>query len=120
MTRRAEWCREFRVALTVPTRRGFLAGLLSALAAPAIVRASSLMPISVSRQSLLVNQNSLLTIDMITREAIKLFKSSNAFIQELNKEYEKDFAFCNGPQWEWPLTVERVPLAIGQTVLRVT
>lgn len=32
-------------SLILPSRRGFLAGLVSALAAPAIVRAASLMPV---------------------------------------------------------------------------
>lgn len=36
--------------------------------------------------------NSLLTIDMITREAIKLWYNSNAFIQNINTQYDGSFA----------------------------
>ena len=36
--------------------------------------------------------NSLLTIDMITREAIMLFRNSNAFIQNLDRQYDDQFA----------------------------
>lgn len=36
--------------------------------------------------------NSILTIDMITREAIMLFRNSNAFIQNLDRQYDDQFA----------------------------
>lgn len=36
--------------------------------------------------------NSLLTIDMITREAVRLFKNSNLFIQNLDTQYDGSFA----------------------------
>lgn len=36
--------------------------------------------------------NSLLTIDSITREAVRLFKNSNLFIQNLNTQYDGAFA----------------------------
>lgn len=36
--------------------------------------------------------NTLLTIDMITREAIMLFRNSNAFIQNLDRQYDDQFA----------------------------
>lgn len=36
--------------------------------------------------------NSLLTIDMITREAIRLWRNSNAFIQKLDHQYDSSFA----------------------------
>lgn len=36
--------------------------------------------------------NNLLTIDMITREAIRLWKNSNAFIQRLDHQYDSSFA----------------------------
>jgi hypothetical protein len=36
--------------------------------------------------------NSLLTIDMITREAVSLFKNSNAFIQNIDTQYDPAFA----------------------------
>jgi hypothetical protein len=36
--------------------------------------------------------NSLLTIDMITREAIMLFRNSNAFIQNLDRQYDDQYA----------------------------
>jgi hypothetical protein len=36
--------------------------------------------------------NSLLTINMITRKAIALFRNSNAFIQSLDRQYDNQFA----------------------------
>lgn len=36
--------------------------------------------------------NSILTINMITREAIKLFRNSNAFIMEIDRQYDDSFA----------------------------
>jgi len=36
--------------------------------------------------------NSLLTIDMITREAVRLFRNSNAFIQNINRQYDDQYA----------------------------
>src|SRR3954470_3178249 len=36
--------------------------------------------------------NSLLTIDLITREAVRLFKNSNLFIQNIDTQYDSQFA----------------------------
>lgn len=36
--------------------------------------------------------NQLITIDMVTREAIMLFRNSNAFIQNLDRQYDDQFA----------------------------
>lgn len=36
--------------------------------------------------------NSLLTIDMITKEAVRLFKNSNAFLQQIDRQYDSQFA----------------------------
>lgn len=36
--------------------------------------------------------NDLLTIDMITREAIRLWKNTNAFLQEIDNQYDDQFA----------------------------
>lgn len=78
-------------------RRSILTGLVALVAAPAIVKVSSLMPVN----SKLVPSwpigygNSLLTIDEITREAVRLFQNSNAFIEKMDREYE----FYNGEQW---------------------
>lgn len=36
--------------------------------------------------------NSLLTIDMITREAVRLFKNSNLFVQNIDTQYDNAFA----------------------------
>lgn len=82
----------------IASRRSFLAGLGSLLAAPAIVRAEILMPV----RGIIVptrNMNSLLTIEMITREAIKLFVQSNAFLQNIDLQYRERYAFASGPQW---------------------
>jgi hypothetical protein len=41
---------------------------------------------------LIIMANSLLTINMITREAIRLWKNSNAFLQNIDRQYDADFA----------------------------
>lgn len=68
-------------------RRGFIGGLISVFAAPAIVRIDSIMPIS--SRLIIPTNNSYLTIQIITREAIQLFKNSNLFIQNL--QYDDQF-----------------------------
>jgi len=73
-------------------RRGFLTGLTSlVVAAPAIVRVSSLMPLSgFVMPAITLDEyagNQLLTIDMITRQAIKLFCNSNGFLREREEDF---------------------------------
>ena len=36
--------------------------------------------------------NSLLTINMITREAVRLWKNTNSFIQHIDTQYDDQFA----------------------------
>jgi hypothetical protein len=36
--------------------------------------------------------NTYLTIDMITKEAVRLFKNSNLFIMNMDTQYDKQFA----------------------------
>ena len=36
--------------------------------------------------------NSILTVDMITREAIELFRNSNAFLMNINRQFDDEFA----------------------------
>jgi len=64
-------------------RRAFLRGALSLIASPAIVRATSLMPI---RAFLIApappSPKTLLTIELITREAVRLFRNSNHLLEE--------------------------------------
>lgn len=88
------------------SRRGFLAGILAALATPAIIKtAGLLMPI---KPALIVPElvvfgeqsveaygfapRALLTIDMITREAVKTWKHSNAFLRMVDAQYGDMFA----------------------------
>jgi hypothetical protein len=77
--------------LAQPTRRGLLRGFAALLAAPAIVRVSSLMPISpqdeifidlIPPPGVVGNGSCLLTVQMITREAIRLWAQNNAFIRD--------------------------------------
>lgn len=76
-------------------RRGFLQGLASLFAAPAIVRIEALMPVIVvpPAPALIVpNYNTLLTINMITREATRLFRNSNWFIRTIGQQFDEEFA----------------------------
>jgi hypothetical protein len=103
-------------SLAIPSRRGFLAGLAGLfVCAPAIVRASSIMPVkalSLVQEGPVIAYpmlgvkpewaNSLLTISMITREAIKLFENSNEFIRNIDRQYDEEFFASdasNGYQW---------------------
>lgn len=83
------------------SRRGFLGALTGLVAAPAIVRAAELMPIRPVHHDVLFGQlatrpewgvvvppqSTLLTIDMITREAVRLFVNSNRFLQSLERQF---------------------------------
>lgn len=68
------------------SRRGFLGGLF---AAPVIVRASSLMSIKPFEEEFLTSpyyyydfpSNGLLTPNMIAKEAIRLWRKSNQFLE---------------------------------------
>lgn len=84
-------------------RRGFLGSILLAGVAPAIVRADSLMrivPIETLVEQVDVTDlviasrmpgNSLLSIDMITREALKIAHEKFAFLKELNAETDRAY-----------------------------
>lgn len=79
-------------------RRSVLLGLGALFAAPAIVKASSLMkvaPTEIWRPL----PHQLLTIDQITREAVERFVNSNEAIKEMNRQYEADYKFVSGEQW---------------------
>lgn len=77
------------------SRRGLIGSLIALTAAPAIVRVESLMKLApteiIKPQIIPPNSNSILTINMITKEAIKLFKNSNSFIQDVGSQYEELF-----------------------------
>ncbi len=92
----------------IPSRRSFLRGFGALLAAPAIVQVANLMPIRAPQlvtKTEIINQvlinsgisvsrsNSLLTLDMITREAVQLFTQNNAFLQSMNKQWNSEFEF---------------------------
>jgi hypothetical protein len=88
-------------------RRGFLGSILAACAAPAIVRADSLMrivptdtlvafgthTIEAEYDEFVVTScvgNRLLTIDMIVAEALRIAHDKAAFIGQVNREYSLD------------------------------
>src|ERR1700730_12826133 len=97
-------------SVLVPSRRGFLTGLAASLfAAPAIVRAASLMPVKALAEGQLVTRLDVLygsfhirpewalqcdisSINQTTREADRLFTESNEFLQNINSQYDEAFA----------------------------
>lgn len=100
------------------SRRGFLGGVLAVVSAPAIVRVESLM--ALPKPEILIPQvetaveyalrtNPLLTMEQITREAVTLFRNSNAFLMQLDNEYARDFEFMQGEQWLSPQLKIRPP-----------
>ena len=88
-------------------RRGFLHGILALGAAPAIVRIGSLMPV----RSIVVPTtaetieygyvagaglgNTILTIDMITREALRLLEKNITMVRGINQSFEEEFKKCD-------------------------
>lgn len=112
-------------ALILPSRRGFLGLLVSAFAAPAIVQASSLMPIRALQAAAanplqldefaarvcearfdalaktvlddleIAECKSHLLFTQIARESVKLFVNSNSFIQNVNTQFDEHFAADN-------------------------
>lgn len=83
----------------ITSRRGFLAGLVSALAAPAIVQATNIMPVKVMPDVLTLDEYfdrvmspNLLTLQMIVHEAVRQFQNTNAY---LSKDWDRVFA--DGP-----------------------
>lgn len=117
------------------TRRALLTGLVAFAAAPAIVRAESLMPVrtEIIRPSvgkflrirlpndfiisdgpglgLTSSGNSLLSINLITREAVRLFQNSNAFIQFINRDFEREFGYNDGINWHSPRAKNQITFA---------
>jgi hypothetical protein len=61
--------------------------------------------------------NQLLTQAMITREAVRMFANSNAFLAAVEAGYEADFAFYSWTQWAAeeaaPLISPQLALAAG-------
>lgn len=78
-------------------RRGFLGAILAAGCAPAIVRASSLMKVSgiiipTTAEVIAVNGgNRLLSIEMITREALMILEKNLKFCEDVNESWDGEF-----------------------------
>lgn len=77
--------------MIIPSRRSFVAGLASLFAAPAIVSASSLMPVSSAVFAPTLRGSHLLTPHMISREAVRLFCNTNMFIKNIDLQYDEAF-----------------------------
>lgn len=65
------------------------------------------------RTNLLMQQNE------ITRDAVRLFKNSNAFIEEMNRQYEAEFDYINGVQWVESVAppIDKLALAVAAPVV---
>ncbi len=66
------------------SRRSLFAGIGALIAAPAIVRAASLMPV---RAIVPARRNIYLTFAEISREAIYQFRYSNTFIANIDRQW---------------------------------
>lgn len=103
------------MAIIQSSRRGFLTGLVSVLAAPAIVRVASIMPVSTPASGIggvhaLIygggrggGKSNLLMIRQITFEAIRMFQNSNAFLTQIDQEYREALEISSGQQWPAPI-----------------
>jgi hypothetical protein len=87
-------------------RRGFIGGALALIAAPAIVKASSLMKVAPTEIiSLDPWSNSYLSVQEIVRESVRQFRNSNAFVRAMQEQYREDYEFMAGNaenDWQWP------------------
>lgn len=71
------------------SRRGLFRGIVGVLAAPAIVKAGLLMPV---RPLFFPPKHKILSIQEITRLAVRDWKNSNAFLQHIDRQYDAQFA----------------------------
>ncbi len=107
--------------MTELSRRSLFAGIGALIAAPAIVRAASLMPVRaivpVRRLTLAeitrewsrgrgpFRRNTYVTFAEITREAMNQVRNSNSFIENIDRQWAEDFACCEQrlftarPEW---------------------
>ena len=96
--------------LIIPSRRGFLAGLVGVIAAPAVVSITNIMPVSAAFAALRTRAqivedalaadvqycaNSLLISNEITRDAVRLFWNSNKFLREFDSQWVNMFSKQN-------------------------
>lgn len=76
-------------------RRGFLGAILAAGAAPAIIRAESLMRVTgiivPTTAEVVTYGNSLLSIEMITAEALRVLEKNLKFAHAVNRSYNDQF-----------------------------
>lgn len=73
-------------------RRGFIGGLVGFFAAPAIVRVEALMPVravpALIPGETWIMTNSLIAVQMITYESIRVMFETNAFIRNASLQHE--------------------------------
>jgi hypothetical protein len=81
----------------VISRRSVIAGLF---AAPAIVAVENIMPIRVP--SIWLPSRNVLTLNMITREAIRLFVNSNNFLKQIDEQFSEFYSPPTGARLAVP------------------
>lgn len=74
------------------TRRGFMGAMLAACAAPAFVRAESLMKLSPAGLFVPVDSG-IITPEMVTREALRILHANLSFISTINTEWESNKSY---------------------------
>jgi hypothetical protein len=73
------------------SRRGLFLGLGASLAAPAIVRVASIMPVRRPPVTATCKINWTM-LEKITRESVRMLKNSNSFLQNIDRQYDDCFA----------------------------
>jgi len=73
------------------SRRSFITGLAALVAAPAVVRASSLMPVKAPK---------LLTDDETLQRIIRMFEESNRYLVDMMQQQIADSIFYGSAQME--------------------
>jgi hypothetical protein len=90
------------------SRRSLFAGLGALIAAPAIVRAASLMPV----RAIVPGRRNILTLNEISREAVRLWNNSDSFITKIPQWWYEDFA---SPRIGDKLRIRLPPTVTGAT-----
>lgn len=96
-------------------RRGFLGAMLAAAAAPAFVRAGSLMRVNpriiAPAYAQGLASSMLLTQDVITRECLRVLEGRLAFTSNINRDWESQIGFpgqtiriAKPPRYVWKVS----------------
>jgi len=86
------------MSIIQPTRRGLIGGMAALFAGPAIVRASSLMPVRSTPASIVIVSKSQLGFSTNFGDISDVART--VWSRETLKQFREDSIFFDGAQWE--------------------